>query len=173
MSLCFCCSSCNLNADLARYPSACKLCKAVTHTAKPGVYSWKPFVEFLFTFAFLKNLSFSTRFPALPICEGLTAMQPEACKDLCRDGLQDKHKSIDSGTGPSSPHSTPRCAMRALYDHTADTGRARLWTFPNELHWQKSQSTHHDTRTDRLREGGGGGGEFYTDVPGALAQVIW
>jgi len=64
--------------------------------------------------------------------------------------------------------------MRALYDHTADTGRARLRTFPNELHWQKSQSTRHDTRTDRLREGSGGArGEFYTDVPGALAQVIW
>ncbi len=48
--------------------------------------------------------------------------------------------------------------------------------FPDVLHWQKSQSTCHDTRTDRLplpiqKKGGGGGGVFYTDVPGS--SVIW
>jgi len=172
MSLCFCCSSCNLNADLARYPSACKLCKAVTHTAKPSVYSWQPFVELLFTFAFLKNLSFSTRFPALPICEGLTAMQPGACKDLCRDGLQDKHKSIDSGTGPSSPHSTLRCAMRALYDHTADQVAQDCGCFQMCCTGRKVKAhamTHTQTASPyRFRKGGG---EFYTYVPGL--SVIW
>lgn len=37
----------------------------------------------LYTLAFLKNLSFRTRLPALPICEGLTAMNLDPRAVLC------------------------------------------------------------------------------------------